>query len=495
MSELHLPWLELAVFVPLLGALAVSRVRNADVARRWALVLSGLTLLFAVGAWQDFVGTRGKEANDPWRLLARVAGRDYLVIDELNAPLLALTAFLYFLTVVATPRTKVRRSSFAWGLVSEAIMLATLACKEPWGIVALLAAGTVPPYLELRARRKPTRVFAFHMALFVCLLAGGWAAVEAEGRQNPHTWLALVPLLVAVFIRCGLVPVHCWMTDLFEHATFGTALLFVTPMPGAYAAVRLVLPISPDWVLRAIGIAALFTALYAAGMALVQREARRFFCYLFLSHSALVLVGMDTIAPIGLTGALCVWLSVGLALAGFGLTLRSLEGRHGRLSLADYHGLYEHTPALAVCFLLTGLTSVGFPGTFGFLGTEMLVDGAVQAYPYVGVVVIVVAALNGIAVVWAYFRLFTGARHVSAVPLGMRPRERFAVLALAALILLGGLFPQPGVASRHQAALDILRERAGLRGPVAAEAESAEPEPVLGLSSLFADDVRHEATN
>jgi NADH-quinone oxidoreductase subunit M len=492
MTELHLPWLELAVVVPLLGALAVGRLRRPDAARKWSILLSGLTLLLTVGAWQDFNALRGKEATDAWGLLARAFGRDFLVIDELNAPLLALTAFLYFLTVVATPRTKLRRTSFGWRLALEAVMLATLACKEPWGIVALLALGVLPPYFELRARHKPTRVYVLHMALFVLLLAGGWAVVEAEGRESPHTWVALVPLLIAIFIRTGRVPFHCWMTDLFEHGSFGTALLFVTPMPGAYAAVRLLMPVAPDWALRTLGVVALVTALYAAGMALVQREARRFFCYLFLSHSALVLVGMDTIAPIGLTGALCVWLSVGLALAGFGLTLRSLEGRHGRLSLADYHGLYEHTPALAVCFLLTGLTSVGFPGTFGFLGTEMLVDGAVQAYPYIGIVVVAVAALNGIAVVWAYFRLFTGARHVSVVPLGMKAHERFAVLALAALILLGGLFPRPGVASRHEAALDVLRARAGLKGPSAADADPAEPEPLTGL---FADDVQHEARN
>ena len=117
------------------------------------------------------------------------------------------------------------------------------------------------------------------------------------------------------------------MTDLFEHATFGTALLFVTPLVGAYAAVRLVLPIAPDWVLRSIGLLSLATAVYAAGMALIQRDARRFFCYLFLSHSALVLVGLEMVTPIGLTGALCVWLSVALAMGGFGLTLRALESR------------------------------------------------------------------------------------------------------------------------------------------------------------------------
>ena len=102
------------------------------------------------------------------------------------------------------------------------------------------------------------------------------------------------------------------MTDLFEKATFGTALLFVTPITGAYAVMRLVLPIAPDWALQSIAIVSLITAVYAAAMALVQHEARRFFCYLFLSNSSLVLVGLELVTPVGLTGALCVWLSVGI---------------------------------------------------------------------------------------------------------------------------------------------------------------------------------------
>ena len=79
-------------------------------------------------------------------------------------------------------------------------------------------------------------------------------------------------------------------------------------------------------------------------------------------------------------------------------------------------------------------------------------DGAVEANPYVGLAVVAAAALNGIAVVRAYFLLFTGTRHVSTVSLGIGLRERFAVLTLAALILGGGLFPQPGVTSRERAA-------------------------------------------
>ena len=462
MNPLHFPWLETATLGPLLAAAVVSRWRDPDRARKWCVVVAAVALACTVGAWIDFAWPGTGAPTGPRAFVWPAGAPNCLSVDSLSAPLLPLTALLYLLTAIATLRTKVRRFSFAWSLFSLAIMLATLSCREPWGIIALLVAGAVPRYLELRARNKPTRVYVLHMALFAILLIVGWAFVEVEGRQHTHSLWAVLPLLAAVLIRSGVIPFHCWITDLFEHSTFGSALLYVTPMTGAYAAIRLVLPIAPDWVLQSIGLVSLATAVYAAGMALVQREARRFFCYIFLSHSALVLVGLETVSEIGLTGALCVWLSVGLSLAGFGLVLRALEARHGRLSLAGYHGVYEHTPLLAICFLLTGMASVGFPGTFGFLGTELLVDGAVQAFPYVGIAVVVAAALNGIAVVQAYFKLFTGTRHVSSVPLQVGIRERFVVLTLAALILGGGLYPQPAVLSRNHAATILLQEREAL---------------------------------
>jgi NADH-quinone oxidoreductase subunit M len=367
-----------------------------------------------------------------------------------------------------------RYFSLSWSLASEGVRLATFSCTEPWLLIALLAAGTFPPYVELVNGGKPARVYVLHMALFVGLLAFGWAFVEpGAGHQSQSVW-ATVPLLAAVLIRCGTIPAHCWVTDWFERASFGNALLFVTPLTGVYAAVRLVLPFAPDWVLQGFGLASLATAVYAAGMAVIQQDARRFFAYLFLSHASLVLVGLELHTAISLTGALSLWVAVALSLAGFGLTLRALEARFGRLSLAKFHGLYNHSPSLAVCFLLTGLASVGFPGTLGFVAAELLVEGATDADPLLGLAVALAAALNGIAVLRAYFYLFTGARHTSTVSLEIGLRERIAVLTLAAIILGGGLFPQPGITSRYEAARSILREREG-RDSRSDKPESAGP--------------------
>ena len=484
MIELHLPLLEAAVMIPLAGAGLIGRLRDADLARRWCVFISGLAFVCATAAWLDFDTLDAAEAGDRWHLLPQLFDRKFFVIDRLSAPLLPLVALLYLLTTASTLRTKIRRFSFALTLTSEAIALATFTCKTPWGVIGLLAAATVPPFLELRARGKQTRIYVLHMALFVVLMITGWIFVEIEGAQRVHSLWAIVPLLGAILIRNGIVPFHCWITDLFEHATFGTALLCVTPIAGAYAAVRLVVPIAPDWVLQSMGLISLVTAVYAAGMAVVQRDARRFFCYLFLSHSALVVVGLEIVTPIGLTGALCEWLSIGLALGGFGLTLRALESRCGRLSLTDFQAHYDHTPNLAMCYVLTGLASVGFPGTFGFVGSELLVDGAVETYPSVGVAVIIAAAINGIAIVRTYFILFTGSTYFSSVSLKVRGRERFAVLALTTMILIGGLFPQINVSSRHHAADEILQDRAAIfRGERRADSRPGVPREEAALDS------------
>ena len=131
MSDLHLPWLEGSILCSLIGALCVSRAIDPHRARNWCLGFSGLVLLCTIGTWLDFEQMQAVQADDAWHLLSRLVGREILVIDQLSAPLLPLVALLYFLTVLTTLSTKVRRFSFVSMLISEAIVLALFSCKEP----------------------------------------------------------------------------------------------------------------------------------------------------------------------------------------------------------------------------------------------------------------------------------------------------------------------------------------------------------------------------
>lgn len=459
MPELHFPWLEASILTPLFGAIIAYFIRDGLKARMCAILVCTIALLFAVGEFVDFSLLQSFEAHDHWDLITFFFNQDIFVVDELSAPLLPLATIVYLVTVLATLRTKIQRFSFPLALVSESILLATLSCRASWALVALLAIATIPPWLELRARNRCTRVFTLHMGAFVLLLSIGYGLLQFRASPNEPALLAGALLTAATLLRSGIVPVHCWMTDLFEKASFGTAILFVTPLTGAFAVMRLVLPVAPDWALHWIALLSLVTAVYASGMALVQSEARRFFCYLFLSNASLVLVGLELVTPIGLTGALCVWLSVVLSLTGFGLTLRSIESRIGRVSLTDYHGLYDQMPSMAGFFLLTGLAAIGFPGTIGFIAIELLVEGAVEVYPQVGSAVVIAAALNGIAILHAYFRIFTGRRATAHASLSARWPERVSILLLTVLIVGGGLAPQSSVASRYHAAIELRRHR------------------------------------
>src|SRR5947209_629798 len=171
---LPLPWLELSLVVVLLGALCVSPLRNPLRAWRLGLVFSGAAFACTLLACLGFYLGRVIDADTGWSFEAQLFGREFLTVDELSAPLLPMVGLLHFLTALATGRTKMRRFSLSWSLTSEAIQLAMFGCREPWLLIALLTACTMPPYVELRNRGKPTRVYVLHMGLFVGLLVLGW---------------------------------------------------------------------------------------------------------------------------------------------------------------------------------------------------------------------------------------------------------------------------------------------------------------------------------
>jgi NADH-quinone oxidoreductase subunit M len=201
---------------------------------------------------------------------------------------------------------------------------------------------------------------------------------------------------------------------------------------------------------------------YGAALALVQTSARRACGYLFMSQSALVMAGLDCTSATALAGGLLVWLSAGLAFAGLARCVLVLEARRGRLDLTTYHGGYERMPVMAISFLSMGLACTGFPGTLGFIGQELLVDGAVEAFPVMGFAVVIASALTGLAVLRMYFSLFCGRSDVRTHPslrLGLTRRETWTFVALVLTLVGFGVAPRPLVDSRLAASVDILHLR------------------------------------
>jgi NADH-quinone oxidoreductase subunit M len=437
--------------------LDVERLRRLAVASGIAMVIVALVIPFSPALRVFSIRT----STFTWM----PDGEDLIRIDALSSVLLPFAAALWLLTVAVTPRTALDRSGLrrtalatlitvASFLTESAVVLLVLSAASVWTFLSALAAP---------AHRYQRRVVAVYLGASTALFAAGVGLLISPDVQNTTIETAAIWLIViAALVRKGIVPFHAWVPEVFDHGRLGPAILFNAPQVGAYMTVVLIVPRASPEMLRAIALLALGTAVYGAALALVQHSARRACGYLFMSQSALVMAGLDCTSVTALTGGLLVWLSAGLGFAGLARCVLVLEARRGRLDLTGYHGGYDRMPVLAVSFLAMGLACTGFPGTLGFIGQELLVDGAVGVFPIMGFAVVIASALTGLAVLRMYFSLFCGRSDVLAHPglrLGLRPREAWTFVALVIALIGFGIAPRALVDSRFDASDEILRLR------------------------------------
>lgn len=386
-------------------------------------------------------------------------GDTLLRVTEFSAPLVLLPSALWLITVAVTPRARLARAGLQRTALATVAATFAFLTESPALLVLL---WVVSNWLFLTAlssteHRRAREVAGFYLWGSATLFGIGvalMAFVPGRWSETLGPWM----IVAAVLIRKGIFPFHAWLPEAFDTGRLGPVLLFSAPQLGSYVAAVLVVPHASAGTLRTVATLSLVTAVYGAALALVQRDARRACGYLFVSQSALVLAGLDCTTTEALAGSLVLWISSALAFTGMARTVLALEARRGRLDLTKHHGGYEQMPLLAASFLVLGLACTGFPGTLGFVGEEMLIEGAVHGFPALGFLVVAASALTGLAVLRMYFSLFCGSRP-STLKLSLLRREAIVFGAVATALIVGGLVPQPIVASRLRASQSILERR------------------------------------
>ena len=454
-------WLAALLAMPAIVAAASYLRLDVERLRRMAVVSATVMLLaaFYVAVSPGFRTFSLRSAALTWA----PAGEALVRLDRLSSALLPFTAALWLLTVAVTPRAALDRGGLRRTALATLITLASFLTESAVVLFVLSVASVWVFVSALAGHRYQRRLVATYLGASVVALGIGVFLLVCPGTRSPaFETVAIVLIAIAALIRKGIVPFHAWLPEVFDRGRVGPAILFNAPQVGAYLTVVLIVPRASPELLRTIAALALGTAVYGAALALVQRSARRACGYLFMSQSALVMAGLDCTSTTALAGGLLVWLSSGLAFCGLARCVLVLEARRGRLDLTSYHGGYQRMPVLAACFLLMGLACTGFPGTIGFVGQELLVDGAVDVFPIMGFAVVVASALTGLAVLRMYFALFCGRpdphRHFG-IRIGLAQREAWTFGALMITLILFGVLPGPIVSSRLAASEEVMRAR------------------------------------
>ena len=226
------------------------------------------------------------------------------------------------------------------------------------------------------------------------------SATLAAG-QLPQLAAPQSVLLFVTALALPLFPLHgAYVAGVTRASGYaGVALAALLPIAGLYGLANLASDL-PTEVLRAVGVLALFGALYGSFKALGQTRIPELLAYAGIAFYSifwwhLALTG-NLVLPSLLYAAAAALLTAGLLLAW-----QRLRRRYGNLSLERMHGLARPMPRFAAVFALFVMASVGLPPFGLFFGhVEMLLHPAMAISS--GLAVVLLAWFLGS---WYLFRM------------------------------------------------------------------------------------------
>jgi NADH-quinone oxidoreductase subunit M len=277
-------------------------------------------------------------------------------------------------------------------------------------------------------------------------------------------WFPFVFLGFAVL--GGLFPFHNWSPD--GHVAAPTAVSMfhagVLMKLGAFAALRVGIMLLPEgarfWS-PVILVLATINVIYGAFIASVQTDFKYVIGFSSVSHMGLVMLGFATLNLDGLTGAGLQMFSHGVMTALFFAVVGMVYDRVHTREIPKLGGFSRAMPLVAFAFIVGGLVSMGMPGFSGFVAEFPIFLGLWQVQP----IVALIAAL-GIVITASYIMRVVGGVFFGAVPaefaghIGpIRLQDRVALVVLAGLLILIGLYPAvmaPMVQSGASAVLRVV---------------------------------------
>ena len=226
------------------------------------------------------------------------------------------------------------------------------------------------------------------MAGFVMLglVSGSWELSEIRAMgdlvRNHELYLPiLVTVLCGAFAKSAQFPLHFWLPNAMAAPTPVSAYLHSATMVkgGIYLMARLypVLGGTMAWMVPLIIIGG-FTAVWSSLLALRQNDMKLMQAYttVMALGTLTMLLGTDNVVAI--TGMAVFLLVHSLYKCTLFLVVGSIDHECGTRKLDELGGLAKKMPITAAAALLAALSMAGLPPFFGFVGKELIYQGAVD---------------------------------------------------------------------------------------------------------------------
>ncbi|WP_063736703.1 complex I subunit 4 family protein [Streptomyces sp. RTd22] len=432
MNHTVLQYLLAAVVVlPLLGSVAALfpappglRGRDPEQAvLRHGVTVTGAVLAAAIALAAGFdhgrPGAMQAQTDISW--IPALDIRIHLGVDGVSLPLLVLTALLTFLCalysyykVPAGGSTPSPKGFVSLLLLLEGGTLASFAVLDLMLFFLAFEMTLIPMYFLINRwggaeRERAAWRFILYtllgsvvmlLGLLLVGVKGGTfdmvALATDNGAKLTHTTqlIAALALIVGLAVKAPMWPLHSWLPDAHTAApTVGSVLLAgVLLKMGTYGLVRIVLPMVPEGAhtyapyLAAFAVVGIIYGSFAC-LALARSgsggDLKRLIAYSSVGHMGFVLLGIATLTPTGVNGALFANIAHGLITGLLFFLVGALKDRSGTTDLDQLSGisgaaLYGRAPRLGGLLAFGAVASLGLPGLAGFWGEMLAMFGAFE---------------------------------------------------------------------------------------------------------------------
>ena len=212
---------------------------------------------------------------------------------------------------------------------------------------------------------------------------------------------------------------------------------------------------------------------------------KKLIAYSSVAHMGFVTMGLFTMTPQGIQGAIFLMISHGLVSGALFLCVGVVYDRLHTREIAAYGGLVQRMPNYAVVFLLFTMANIGLPGTSGFVGEFLTMLAAFQVNTWVALFATLGTILSAGYALYLYRRVIFGKLEKASLQ-GMLDLSRREVAILVPLLLLTvyyGFHPQP-ILDSSQATVDNMMKTftASAASRSTTSLASARPAPAAALT-------------
>ena len=410
--------ISLMTFLPLLGVvfLLFFPRDNEGLLKGFTLVVTLITFVISLPlAFNDVFKTSADMQYTEfahWISIGDYFQMNYNVgIDGISLWLVLLTTFIMPIAVLSTWKAveKNTKGFMALLLLLETAMLGAFVSLDLFLFYIFWELMLIPMYFLIGIWGGKNRIYAAvkffiftavgSLLMLVAIIFVYYQAVQA-GMPLDHGFsiadfykLSIAPdlqmWLFAAFafsfaIKVPMFPVHTWLPDAHTEApTAGSVILAAIMLKmGTYGYVRFAIPLFPDATqafLPFLSTLAVIGIIYGALVAMMQDDVKKLVAYSSVSHLGFVMLGVFAMNIQGLAGGMIQMVNHGISTGALFLIVGFIYERRHTREIKEFGGLAKQMPIFATIFMIITFSSIGLPGTNGFVGEFLVLVGAFES--------------------------------------------------------------------------------------------------------------------